>query len=224
VFEHFIALGDSMSMDIYPAFDAESAGTEWKDNLGAASLFHHNEALLFPEFRGKDLQQKYPKSAFSNLCLDGATCEDLLSDSIKQSLIGFSDAKVLVTLTLGGNDLLRAYRGNSDQVNFSAAVANLVKQYQDVISMIRAVLQNSVLILTTVYDPTDRTGMMPSNQALYQRKLHIEYLELFKNNVVSSANHSSVLIADVHKHFLGHGSQCTRPVLVLDGKSNRTRI
>jgi hypothetical protein len=72
----YIALGDSISIDIYPAADAslrfpDKAST---DRLGAASLLARNDDSLWPEFRGRDL-----RIPFDNFTADGATTHTLLA-------------------------------------------------------------------------------------------------------------------------------------------------
>jgi hypothetical protein len=59
-------------------------------------------------------------------------------------------------------------------------------------------------VLTTVYDPTDGTGMLPGLEG-YGR-LPLEYLDRFNDHVRAIATASArTELADVHRHFLGHG-------------------
>ena len=69
-FTTYLALGDSMSIDLYPALDAGeidvavalerdvSAGNVAP--LGAASLLYRNDDARWPEEQGADLLTRYP--------------------------------------------------------------------------------------------------------------------------------------------------------------------
>ena len=104
-FTHYIALGDSISIDLYPAEDVarRHPGKANSDRLGAASLLVQNDDRLWPEFRGRDLKSRFPDIKPTDLTADGATTETLLRQVDR---IPRSDEPALVTITAGGNDLL----------------------------------------------------------------------------------------------------------------------
>src|SRR5690348_3728286 len=116
-FARYVALGDSVSIDLYPALDAgevdvavalerdPSAGRVAP--LGAASLFYRNDSTRWPEYIADDLETLSPGIAFENLAADGATIGDVFGEQL--SRVESSDDPTLVTLTIGGNDLLSAY-------------------------------------------------------------------------------------------------------------------
>ncbi|MBS1998058.1 MAG: hypothetical protein JSS86_17165, partial [Cyanobacteria bacterium SZAS LIN-2] len=79
MFKAYLALGDSMSIDSYPAMETESLGLKCRRDIGAAALLHKNESVIFPEFNGSDLVTRYPGITFRNLAKDGATTHDMLS-------------------------------------------------------------------------------------------------------------------------------------------------
>jgi hypothetical protein len=54
-FDLYLALGDSMSIDFYPAADAGRDGHVGRDTIGAADLLYENDSELFPDFTGHDL-------------------------------------------------------------------------------------------------------------------------------------------------------------------------
>lgn len=210
MFDSYIALGDSMSIDLYPARDAEEKGLSKKEELGASSLLHKNDDELFPEFKGQDLNSWFPGIQYHNLAIDGATCEDLLSPVRVKDLKEVGVKKTLVTLTLGGNDLLQAYRrnGSSDPNKLASEFRLIPERYGTVIETILTNVPECTLVLTTVFDPTDGTGIMPSSTSIYSGNLPIEYLTQF-NNMVEALGSSHLLhLADVHKHFRGHGAEC----------------
>src|SRR5260370_4414034 len=82
-FSHYLALGDSMSVDLYAALDAgltdvsvaleriEASGKV--ASVGAASLFYKNDESLWPEEIGNDLLSRFPKMTHRRLAVDGAT-------------------------------------------------------------------------------------------------------------------------------------------------------
>jgi len=95
-FERYIALGDSISTDDYPGEDR-----------GAVSLFYRNTNDIYPDFKGKDLISLYPGIELEALAYDGSTSEDVLNNQL--SSIQDTGQTTLVTLTVGGNDLLGVF-------------------------------------------------------------------------------------------------------------------
>src|SRR5688572_24999545 len=116
-FTQYVALGDSMSIDLYPALDAGetdvAVALEWNSRagtvapLGAASLLHRNVDDRHPEFAGRDLVSRYPDIGFVNVAEDGATMGDVFGSQLPQ--IAESDERTLMTLSIGGNDLISAF-------------------------------------------------------------------------------------------------------------------
>jgi lysophospholipase L1-like esterase len=208
MFDAYLALGDSMSIDLYPAKDAGHANLTNREEVGAAALFFCNDSELHPEFAGRDLKSRYPNIEYVNMAIDGGTTEDLLSEARLKELIPFSRKRVLATLTLGGNDLLQIYSRNpgADTNKLQRQFEELQSRYKRVLQTLRGKLPNSTLILTTVYDPTDGTGIMPDRN--FTGKVPIEFLLLFNNYVRSCAEVTRLPLADVHQHFSGHGANC----------------
>jgi lysophospholipase L1-like esterase len=198
----YVALGDSMSLDHYPTCDLRGLDLPPArlDPLGAASLLHKNDDSRWPEFRGSDLENSSPGVRLLNLAEDGATIDDVTTEELARLGRDSNDAGILVTLTIGGNDLLGALGAGSrmDQV-----VRRIIGQYTELVETIREELPNATLVLTTVYDPTDGTGLLPGLEVL--GRLPLEYLEHFNDHVRATASTEPVKLADVHRHFLGHG-------------------
>jgi lysophospholipase L1-like esterase len=208
-FDLYLALGDSMSIDFYPAADAGRDGSSGRENIGAAALLYDNDPTLFPDFAERDLKSLLPSIKHTNLTFDGATTFDLLDRDKLKSIPSYR-GKTLVTLTLGGNDLLQVIgsKARGNLVDLTKSVRELATRYEEVLTMIRKKVPNSVVILTTVYDPTDGTGILPTSSPLFESALPIEYLHTFNDFVRSCAATSPFLLADVHKHFEGHGALC----------------
>ncbi|MFX5530234.1 hypothetical protein ABTD83_20265, partial [Acinetobacter baumannii] len=72
------------------------------------------------------------------------------------------------------------------------AVIALQKRYKRVLGVINELLPDSNLILTTVFDPTDGTGVMASNR-FFGDKLPIQYLNQFNNFIKQCARESGAL-------------------------------
>src|SRR3982751_5161002 len=93
-FTQYVALGDSMSIDLYPALDAgevdvavalervPTAGAVAP--LGAASLLYRNDDVRWPEEQGADLLSYYPAIEMQNLATDGATIGDVFGEQLSQ--------------------------------------------------------------------------------------------------------------------------------------------
>ena len=110
-FKQYVALGDSMSIDLYPALDAGeidvTVALEWDARagavapLGAASLLHRNVNERYPEFAGNDLVSLHPDVGFVNLAEDGATIGDVFGSQLP--LVAESEESTLLTLSIGGS-------------------------------------------------------------------------------------------------------------------------
>ena len=211
-FTRYLALGDSMSIDRYPALDAnEATGSVGRGPaqlfvelpLGAASLLHRNEPVYWPEFQGRDLLSRYPKIEFTNLASDGATIGDVFGEQLPE--IDESEDSVLLTLTIGGNDLLSAYAGKPSREVMRRAVGDIAEGQRVLIERLRQMLPRALIVATTVYDPTDGTGKLPGVLPGVT-KVPLEYLDMYNDSVREVASGDpSLVLADVHRHFLGHG-------------------
>jgi lysophospholipase L1-like esterase len=212
-FTSYVALGDSVSIDLYPALDAgeidvavalervPSAGRVAP--LGAASLLYRNSEELWPEEIGNDLTSRYPGITLENLAADGATIGDVFGEQLP--LLAHSDDPTLVTLTAGGSDLLSAL-GHHPAATLLEGIAHDVAQaYELLVESIRAARPTSVVILSTLYDPSDRTSRVPG---VFDEtgKLSLRGLDLFNDHIRRFARGTPwALLADVYAHFLGHG-------------------
>ena len=212
-FTHYVALGDSMSIDLYPALDAGetdvSVALEWDARagavapLGAASLFFRNVDERYPEFEGRDLATRYEALTHANLAEDGATVGDVFGSQLP--LLDESDAPTLLTLSIGGNDLLSAFGNKPAPALLRSVVRDIGDAIEFLVESLRRARPNSVLIGTTVYDPSDGTraipGVFTGSGPLPIEALH-DLNARIREVVVSQPR---AAVADVHEHFLGHG-------------------
>jgi len=203
----YVALGDSMSSDHYPTCDVRDldAPPNRLDPLGAAALLYRNDAGRWAEFAGRDLASRWRGLSFRNLTEDGALIDDVATEELARLGLDSLDPRILVTLTAGGNDLLDALLAG---VPLGRAVARIIRRYTELIETLSEELPHASFLLTTVYDPTDETGHLPGLSESFG-KLPLEYLHEFNAHVRDVASRTSgAALADVHRHFLGHGASC----------------
>lgn len=215
-YSHYLALGDSMSIDLYPALDVGEAAVAVhleRDAsaggiapLGAASLLHANDDQRWPEFAGRDLASRFAGIGFVNLSADGATIGEVFADQLPE--LPERDDPVLVTLTVGGNDLLTAFASHQApraRDLMPRIVRDIAQAYDYLVASVVRELPNATLLLTTVYDPTDRTGQAPG---LFEGAgpLPLEHLDALNDHIRRTAAATpGARLADVHGRFLGHG-------------------
>jgi lysophospholipase L1-like esterase len=177
---HYIALGDSMSIDDYPG-----------EGKGAASLLYKNLDDTYPEFHGKDLRTLYPGIKFKNLAVDGATTFDILHHQLKKIHVP-SSQPVLFTLTAGGNDILTGENGEDIIFRLDAIIHTLLNNFP-----------SAQLIVGTIYDPTDGTKILFEDRPPVEQEYKI--FQIVNEAIKGFSKHQRVKIVDVCEHFLGHG-------------------
>lgn len=186
----YVALGDSMSIDAY-------AGGPGR---GAASLLFRNRDLDFPDWAGRDLAD----AGFTArvLAFDGATSHDV----VREQLPLITDEPSLVTLTMGGNDLMSVY---GDTAAAHAAVDDVVDAADRVLTRLRPG-GNRRVVVTTVYDPSDGTGHVPNGslRPWPQGSSAVRFLNAALSRL---AHRHGAVVADVHAAFHGHGAAVGDP-------------
>ena len=193
-----------MSTDEYPTCDLSNSDLvpETLVPAGAAALLYHNRDDLWPEFARKDLVTACPEIEARVLAWDGAMIEDVLTVEVADIGRDTSGARLLLTLTAGGNDLLDALTADAGLVEL---LAEITDRYAELVGSLRDEFPGATMLLTTVYDPTDGTGLLPVVSERYGR-LPIEHLHRFNDQVRRIAGRTQgARLADVHRHFLGHG-------------------
>lgn len=213
-FTNYLALGDSMSIDLYAALDAgrtdvsvaleriEGAGAVAP--LGAASLFFRNDDEAWPEDAANDLQSFFPGITYRRLAVDGATIGDVFGEQLP--LVVETSEPTLVTLTIGSEDLFSAFSGAPKRTLLDQIVGDLIEAYDLLIGAIRSSLPNSLVIATTVCDPSDRTGYIKGVLDEVS-PLPIRGLDRFNIHIRETvAEMPGMAFADPYVHFLGHGA------------------
>jgi lysophospholipase L1-like esterase len=181
----YVALGDSMSIDDY-------AGGPGR---GAASLLHRNLNSDFPDWAGRDLATVL---AVQVLARDGAVAADVL----QRQLPLVTQAPALVTLTMGGNDVMGAY-GDSHAAR--VAIGRVMAVGEAIMVQLRALCGAAVpIVVTTVYDPSDGTGEV-AGSGLPPWLDGPDLVHELNAALVDLAERHGALVADVHSCFRGHG-------------------
>jgi lysophospholipase L1-like esterase len=204
----YVALGDSISIDHY-------AGGPGR---GGASLLARNRDDDFPQWRGRDLATLHPSLDYHLLATDGGTTSTLL-DSQLPHLEASAIAPNLVTLTIGGNDILGAYGDTERARQIVSVVRSRVGQ---ALVRLRRMLRgrSDPMIVGTVYDPSDgtgdasRVGLPPWPQA-------VDVLAELNAQLREVAAEHGARIADIHGYFLGHGLRAGNPAQADPRPANR---
>jgi lysophospholipase L1-like esterase len=193
----YAALGDSISIDDY-------AGGPGR---GGASLLFRNRDDDFPDWRGRDLVGLDPATGFALLATDGATTATLLQAQLPR-LGALPRPPTLVTLTVGGNDLLSAY---GDTAAARDVVARVGAAVDTALAGIAGLLApGGRTVVGTVYDPSDgtgdaeRLGLPPWPDAVAL----IGELNRALHDV--AARHGAA-VADIAGTFSGHGLRAGDP-------------
>ena len=84
-------------------------------------------------------------------------------------------------------------------------VDDVAEAYDFLVDMLRGRISNATIIITTVYDPSDGTGRIPG---VHEQgpALPLDILDRLNNHIRTLATGTpNILLADAHRHFLGHG-------------------
>ena len=188
----YAAVGDSISIDVY-------AGGPGR---GAASLLHRNRDADFPDWAGRDLSSR--GYDILDLTYDGATTEGVL----QQQLPRLDRRPALVTVTMGGNDLMGAY---GDATAAGSVIDAVTGRGDAVLARIAAAFDGPPrIVLSTVYDPSDGTGAVPGG-GLPPWPDGPRMVRALNAALTTLAGRHGAVVADLHAHFLGHGSAAGDP-------------
>jgi lysophospholipase L1-like esterase len=188
---HYVALGDSISIDEY-------AGGPGR---GGASLLVANRDDDFPEWRGRDLRTTVPGTLFSLLATDGATTRTVLDAQLPR-LAARGYCPDLVTLTIGGNDLLGAYGDTAAAREVIGRVLDAVDRALDAVAGLLAPAGR--ILVGTVYDPSDGTGDA-LRLGLPPWPDGVAMIEELNDGLRAVAGRSGAAVAEIADTFRGHG-------------------
>ena len=148
-----------------------------------------------------------PDARLALLATDGATV-DTLERSQLPRLAALDLAPALVTLTIGGNDVLSCFGD-------TPAARRTVTEVADRVSAVLAELASRLapggrVVLGTVYDPSDgtadaaRLGLPPWPEA-------VDVLHELNAALRETATSAGAAVADIAGLFLGHGLRAGDP-------------
>ena len=186
----YVALGDSISIDEY-------AGGPGR---GGASLLHANRDDDFPEWRGRDLRSADPAAGFALLALDGATRRTLLDVQLPR-LTALPPPSV-VTLTIGGNDLLAAFGDTGAARRVIEEVRQALGQALDRIA--ERLAPSARVVVGTVYDPSDGTGDTV-RLSLPPWPDGVAVIGELNDALRTTALAGGAAVAEIAERFSGHG-------------------
>ena len=202
-----------MSLDLYPALDAgdidvavaleRDAHAGRVAALGAASLFYRNDESRWPEEIGNDLVSRFPAIEYANLAADGATIGDVFGEQLPQ--LSESEEPTLLTLTIGATDLFSAFANRPEASLLDRIAHDVAEALEFVVDAVRRTRPNSLLILSTIYDPSDRTARI---RGVFDEPdvMSLRALDSLNQSIRTLASGTpGVLLAEVYGHFLGHG-------------------
>ncbi|MGD2062677.1 MAG: SGNH/GDSL hydrolase family protein [Nitrospirota bacterium] len=192
----YIALGDSISIDDY-------AGGPGR---GAASLLLRNRDDDFPEFHGRDLLTHNPEAQLHLKAADGATTRAVLEKQITR-LPNDEGGRTVITLTGGGNDLLLTLQMRGTLLGEDAEA--VVRRVSAIIGSVRNRYRDVLVVVGTIYDPTDAVGDLINPGFPLHRELSL--FHQVNDGIRALTDGDRVRLADIHGHFLGHGNHHDDP-------------
>jgi len=177
-FEHFATLGDSIQIDDYPG-----------DGHGAAALL------------AAELRKENPELKLSPLAMDAATSGQVIDWQLPD-FAPLDPAPDLVTLTVGGNDFISFFGAAPERV--AAEIATVRENVDRVLTAVRATAPNAVILMGTIYDPSDGTGELGDVTAKDWPEGPQALLDL-NSTLLEAAAAAGAIGTDLHALFLGHG-------------------
>ncbi|MFN8607666.1 MAG: SGNH/GDSL hydrolase family protein [Vulcanimicrobiota bacterium] len=197
MFDHYLAFGDSLSIDEYVG-----------PQCGAASLLFRNQDSLWPEFAGLDLVSYYPRCRFALQACNGATLAGLWRQLTEApAVVG----RVLATVTVGANDVFLGLGKASQQSAgyacghfFGAEPVQGLMHWQQSLQRWLDCLQDQIpqvsVVLGNLYDPSDGSGVLPSGAPFGAGFTNLEAVNDILRRV---STQRGLALADIHGHFCG---------------------
>ena len=200
-FDRYIALGDSLSIDLYPGLDVVERGDPSytgppPGGLGAVSLFFRNDDARWPEFAGRDPASLAPGIAFRNehqhtgprtiegdhFATDAATSTGVLAYQLAR--VPPSDERTLFTVTSGLFDVVQMMGAPNPPPTL---VEGMLSRTERLLRTIAGKRPDSLVLLGTVVDPSDGTGELETLEPFARERNWIESYNLALREVIRPA-------------------------------------
>lgn len=179
---HYLALGDSISIDKYTGVPGRGAASQ--------------------------LARAMKADTFQDLTVDGHTTINVLTTL--PSITGTPD---LITLTVGGNDLLGFVTDSHalppTRQACNEAVLSIMQRIHSIVEHLKGI--GGLIILNTVYDPTDGSDEHLAELRLSPFARH--GLVTFNDSLRALARSSGACLCDLERLFHGHGFWSSNPWL-----------
>lgn len=175
-------------------------------------MLHRNRDADFPAWAGRDLASVGLTAVV--LAWDGARAADVL----ERQLPLITEPPAVVTITMGGNDLLTAW---GDDAAALAAIGEVIEAGAVILARLGAAGSASRLVISTVYDPSDGTGRMYPAELVPSWPGGLAALGELNAALADLAARHGAAVADVHARFLGHGVTAGDPSQLLPMPTSR---
>jgi lysophospholipase L1-like esterase len=141
------------------------------------------------------------------LATDGATTATVLDQQLPR-LARLDARPSLVTLTVGGNDVLMRYGDTPGALAAVDVVRHRVEQILDALAGL--ITRAGQIVVGTVYDPSDGTGDA-ARVGLPAWPEVVDILARLNAALRDVAAAHGARIAEIHRQFLGHGVSAGNP-------------
>lgn len=156
---------------------------------------------IWPEFKEQDLTTQNQNMGLVDYSFDGAMVDDLLHFEMVLDYTELAKSQVIVTVTAGGNDLLEI---EDQPENAEQNLALLQDRFVRLMEMLQRAVPTGSILVTTLYDPTDGTGVLPEHQLV--KKIPVREFTLFNDFLRTLPKHfDNIVVADVHQAMFGRG-------------------
>lgn len=132
----------------------------------------------------EEVFDKIPHTLFSNAGVPGVTSKQVLDHQVPQAIEAFRPS--VITITVGGNDLLRILKGENPNLVLSEFQAN----FAQILGALRAALPNTRIYVSNLYTIPQIAGAD-------------QIVPVFNQIVAGVASMYNVPVADVYSAFLG---------------------
>jgi lysophospholipase L1-like esterase len=186
-------------------------------------LLANNDDDLYPNWQGRDLASKFESVDVDNSAINGTTSCDYTSGGIDDAVQAwlsehtFAADRVIVVITLGGNDLLEPYGCGSQRdcavycssVEEATPWSNSYKQ-----RMIRFIeaFQDGIpgqvdVFLADIYDPTDEVGDIENAEGvdLPAWPEGFDVHAMYNQRISEVADATGAHLVNMRQAMLGHG-------------------